>query len=78
MLRSFISFFVGLMLTASSVMAQTTTDQATPATPAGPGTPVTPEATGGLGDWWWLIILALIAAAAIYYFTQKRKPTGRI
>ncbi len=70
MLRISVSLFVGLMLTASSVMAQTTTDPAAPAAPVADG--------GGLGDWCWLIILIIAIAAAAWYFMRKRTPTGRI
>jgi hypothetical protein len=67
MLRIFSSIFVGLMLTISAAMAQTTTDPAAPAAPVAEG--------WNFGDWWWLIILVALIAAAIWYM-QKR--TGRV
>ncbi len=71
MLRIRISLFVGLMLTASLAMAQTTD-------PATPAAPVAPVADGGVGDWWWLILVVALIAVAIWYFMRKRGATGRI
>ena len=68
MLRIWMSLFVGLILAASSAMAQTTD----------PVAPVVPEARGGVGDWWWLILLVVLIAVAVWYFMRKRGSTGRI
>ncbi len=71
MLRIWISLLVGLMLTASLAMAQTTD-------PATPAAPVVPVAGGGVGDWWWLILIIALIAVAIWYFMRKRGTTGRV
>ncbi len=78
MLQTVLSFLVGVMLTISAAIAQTTTDPAAPAAPAGPAAPGAPVDGGGVGDWWWLILLILLIALAIWYFMRKRGSTGRV
>jgi hypothetical protein len=75
MLRNFMLLLAGIMLSASSVIAQTTTEPAAPATPA---TPAPAADAGGIADWWWLIVLIILIAVAIWYFTRARKPPGRV
>ena len=62
MLRTLLSLLAGLMLSASSALAQDTA----------------PAAGRDIADYWWLIIVVALIAVAIWYFMKQRRPGGRI